>query len=261
MIEMKIIQLSLVILFLLSSAYSVNAATLDLVRSTVEYADNVDQGEILEFVWNTPSLSNEEVRYLIKDIPSEFGVSESSVQISSDMGTFDKIIKSSKITLKSTTALNVNLEVKINISIPSDCPENTYTLKLAEMIGSDSDMLNPSSIDIVVQKSSTNPPSATILHPNGGESIPIGTQVQVSAHASDDTAVTSVTFSYSSNGGSDWNSIGAGTRVSGTAKDGIWNGTWNTNSLGAGSNYLIRAVADDGTSPDEDQSDSTFSLT
>nr|QNO43843.1 hypothetical protein HEAIHDEL_00005 [Methanosarcinales archaeon ANME-2c ERB4] len=177
------------------------------------------------------------------------------------MGTFDKIIKSYKIVLRSTTALNGNLEVKINISIPSDCPENTYTLNISEMVGSDSDMLNPSSIDIIVQKSSTNPPSATVLHPNGGESIPIGTQVQVSAHATDDTAVTSVTFSYSSNGGSDWNPIGAGTIVSGTSKDGIWNRTWDTNGLGAGSNYLIRAVADDGTSTREDQSDSTFSLT
>ena len=65
----------------------------------------------------------------------------------------------------------------------------------------------------------------------------------------------------SSNGGSDWNSIGSGTRVSGTDKDGIWNQNWNTNGLGAGSNYLIKAVASDGTSTDDDQSDSTFSLT
>jgi PKD repeat protein len=113
----------------------------------------------------------------------------------------------------------------------------------------------------LIATSEDNPPSITVLHPNGGESIPLGTQVQVSARATDDTAVTSVTFSYSSNGGSDWNSIGAGTRVSGTDKDGIWNRTWNTNGLGAGSNYLIKAVASDGTSPDEDQSDSTFSLT
>ena len=73
--------------------------------------------------------------------------------------------------------------------------------------------------------------------------------------------MTSVTFSYSNNGGSTWNSIGAGTIVSGTDTDGIWNRTWNTNSLGAGSNYLIRAVASDGTSTREDRSDSTFSLT
>ena len=104
-------------------------------------------------------------------------------------------------------------------------------------------------------------PSVTVLHPGGGESIPLGTQVQVSAHATDDTAVTSVTFSYSNNSGSDWNSIGVGTRVSGTDKDGAWNRTWNTNGLDAGSNYLIKAAASDGTSTREDQSDSTFSLT
>jgi len=110
-------------------------------------------------------------------------------------------------------------------------------------------------------KSANNPPSVTVLYPCGGESIPIGTHVQVSAHATHDTVVTSVTFSYSNNSGSDWNSIGAGTIVSGTAKDGIWNGTWKTNSLVDGSNYLVRAVADDGTSTRDDQSDSTFSLT
>ena len=109
--------------------------------------------------------------------------------------------------------------------------------------------------------SEDNPNSATVIHPNGGESIPLGTQVQVSAHATDDTSVASVTFSYSNNSGSEWNSIGAGTRVSGTDKDGIWNQIWNTSGLGTGSNYLIRAVADNGTSTREDQSDSTFSLT
>lgn len=109
--------------------------------------------------------------------------------------------------------------------------------------------------------SASNPPSVTVLYPNSGESIPIGTQVEVSAHAIDDAAVTDVTFYYSSDGGSNWNLIGAGTRVSGTAKDGVWNRTWNTNGLSAGTNYLIKAVASDGTSTGEDQSDSAFSLT
>ena len=116
-------------------------------------------------------------------------------------------------------------------------------------------------VDVDLTPTGTAPPFITVLHPNGGEPIPIGTQVQVSAHATDDTAVTSVTFSYSNNSGSDWNSIGVGTRVSGTDKDGAWNRTWNTNGLDAGSNYLIKAAASDGTSTREDQSDSTFSLT
>jgi len=105
------------------------------------------------------------------------------------------------------------------------------------------------------------PLEVTVLYPNGGESIPVGTQVQVSAHATDDNAVTSVTFYYSNNSGSNWNLIGAGAIVSGTDKDGIWNKTWNTNGLSAGTNYLIKAVASDGTHTDEDQSNSTFSLT
>jgi hypothetical protein len=116
-------------------------------------------------------------------------------------------------------------------------------------------------MDVDLAPTGTASPSVTILHPNGGESIPVGTQVQVSAHATDDTAVTSVIFSYSNNSGSDWNLIGAGTRVSGTAKDGMWNRTWNTNGLDAGSNYLVKANASDGTLTREDQSNSTFSLT
>jgi len=348
----KILFYSLLILFLLSFAYPANAATIDLVRSTVDYTDNVDQSAILEFVWDTPGLSNEEVRYLIKNIPFEFDVSEANVQISSNMGTFDKAIKSSKIALKSTTALNGNLEVKIKVPMPSGCPENTYTLKLSEMVGSDSDMTSPSSIDITVQKSSTKPstpalndpgttdtdgcytvswssvngatsytleedtsssfssptvvhsgagtskyvtdksddtyyyrvkacnaegcsgwsnvedivvsheetaPSVTVLYPNGGETIPIGTQVQVSARATDDNAVTGVTFYYST--GTNWNSIGAGTRVSGTDKDGTWDITWSTAGLSAGTSYKVKAVASEGTLTDEDQSDSAFSVT
>ncbi|MCK4459040.1 MAG: hypothetical protein KAU52_04880, partial [Methanosarcinales archaeon] len=35
-------------------------------------------------------------------------------------------------------------------------------------------------------KSLGEPLEVTVLHPNGGESIPLGTQVQVSAHATDD---------------------------------------------------------------------------
>ena len=50
--------------------------------------------------------------------------------------------------------------------------------------------------------SANNQPIIIVLYPNGGESIPIGTQMPVSVHATDDTAVTSVTFYYSSNGGS-----------------------------------------------------------
>ena len=67
--------------------------------------------------------------------------------------------------MKSTTALDGNLEVKIKIPIPSGCPENTYTLELSEMVGFDSDMTNPSSIDITVQMSSTKPSTPTLNDP------------------------------------------------------------------------------------------------
>jgi hypothetical protein len=106
----------------------------------------------------------------------------------------------------------------------------------------------------------SNQPSVTVRYPNGGESISIGAQVQVSAHATDDAAVTCVTFYYSRDGGSNWNLIGECLKVSGTDKDGAWNRIWNTDGLSAGTNYMVKAVARDGTSTSEDQSDSTFSL-
>ncbi|RCV64772.1 hypothetical protein C5S53_07200 [Methanophagales archaeon] len=98
------------------------------------------------------------------------------------------------------------------------------------------------------------PPTVTVVYPNGGESIPIGTQVKVSAHATDDNAVTGVTFYYSCDGGSNWDFIGEGVKVTGTDKEGIWNRTWDTRGLSTGTNYLIKTVVN------EDRSDGMFSL-
>jgi hypothetical protein len=112
----------------------------------------------------------------------------------------------------------------------------------------------------ITKTSASNQPSVTVRYPNGGESILTGTQVQVSAHATDDTAVTCVTFYYSRDGGSNWDILGEGARISGTAIDGVWNRTWNTKELSACTNYMMKAVASDGTSTSEDQSDGTFSL-
>ena len=103
--------------------------------------------------------------------------------------------------------------------------------------------------------------SVTVEYPNGGEEIAVGDVVEVSASASDDTEVVSVSFSYSADNGSTWNAIGAGSMVSGTVKDGIWNVSWNTAGLSLGNEYLIKAVATDNEDyTGEDTSDSTFSL-
>ena len=127
-------------------------------------------------------------------------------------------------------------------------------------VGDDNVTLSGSEEYYITKTSVSNLPSVTVRYPNGGESILTGTQVQVSARATDDAAVTCVTFYYSSDGGSNWNLIGEGVKVSGTDKDGRWNRTWNTDGLSAGTNYMIKAVASDGTLTSEDQSDSTFSL-
>jgi parallel beta-helix repeat protein len=128
-------------------------------------------------------------------------------------------------------------------------------------VGDDYVTLSGSEDYYISKTSVSNQPSVTVRYPNGGESISIGTQVRVSADATDDTAVTGLTFYYSSDGGSNWALIGEGVKVSGTDKDGRWNRTWNTNGLNAGTNYTIKAVASDGTSTSEDQSESAFSLT
>ena len=128
-------------------------------------------------------------------------------------------------------------------------------------VGDDYVTLSGSEEYYITKTSVSNLPSVTVRYPNGGEIILIGTQVEVSAHATDDNAVTGVTFYYSRDGGSNWNLIGEGVKVSGTDKDGTWNRAWNTEGLSAGTNYMIKAVASDGTLTGEDQSDSTFSLT
>jgi hypothetical protein len=125
-------------------------------------------------------------------------------------------------------------------------------------VGEDYVTLSGSGDYYITKSSTSNLPSVTVCYPNGGEAISIGTQVQLSAHATDDAAVTGVTFYYSSDGGSNWNSIGAGTRISGTDKEGTWNSAWNTDGLSAGANYTIKAVASDGTFTNEDPSDSSF---
>jgi hypothetical protein len=104
-------------------------------------------------------------------------------------------------------------------------------------------------------------PAITVVYPNGGEEIAIGTSVDVSADVSSGSAVTSVVFEYSNDNGGSWNAIGSGTLVSGTATDGTWNATWDTLGLPVGDEYQIKANATDSVGLSvEDQSDSTFSL-
>jgi len=105
------------------------------------------------------------------------------------------------------------------------------------------------------------PTTVTVVYPNGGEEITIGTSVDVSADVVGGSDVTSVVFEYSSDNGGSWNSIGSGTLVSGTVTDGTWNATWDTLGLPVGNEYLVKANAtDSGGLSGEDQSDSTFSL-
>jgi hypothetical protein len=116
--------------------------------------------------------------------------------------------------------------------------------------------ITPFEINVTVQ----GPTTVTVVYPNGGEEITIGTSVDVSADAQSSSAVTSVVFEYSSDNGGSWNSIGSGTLVSGTTTDGTWNATWDTTGLPVGDEYLIKANATSQGQSAVDQSDSTFSL-
>ena len=127
-------------------------------------------------------------------------------------------------------------------------------------VGEDYVTLSGSGDYYLTKTSLSNQPSVTVRYPNGGEAISIGAQVQVSAHATDDNAVTGVSFYYSCDSGSNWDILGEGARISGTAIGGVWNRTWNTKELNAGTNYMIKAVANDGAFTSEDRSDGTFSL-
>jgi parallel beta-helix repeat protein len=185
--------------------------------------------------------------------------------------TNEQTFRTTNITVNGTASDNVavsKVEVKVglgdwqtasgttswNKSVTLENGSNTINARAADTSG------NTNETRVTVSYKMLANLTVTILYPNGGEFIPVGTQVPVSVHANDDTAVTNVTFYYSHNGGANWNLIGSGIRVSGTDKDGIWNGTWNTSGLSAGSNYLIKAVASDGTFTIEDLSDRNFSL-
>ena len=146
------------------------------------------------------------------------------------------------------TATNAST-FRINVSDPT----GTYTASETFTAGP----ATTKTINITVG----GPPSVTVIYPKGGEEIAVGDVVEVSASASDDTEVVSVSFSYSADNGSTWNAIGAGSMVSGTVKDGIWNVSWNTAGLSLGNEYLIKAVATDNEGNTvEDTSDSTFSI-
>jgi len=110
-------------------------------------------------------------------------------------------------------------------------------------------------INVTVSKG----PEVDVIYPDGGEVLTIGTVEEVSASVVGPNNITSVNFTYYD--GTDWNTIGAGIRVSGEPTDGIWNASWNTVGCPEGDAYLIKAEAtDEEGGIADDTSTSTFTL-
>jgi hypothetical protein len=110
----------------------------------------------------------------------------------------------------------------------------------------------------------SRPPVVTVIYPNDGENISIGSTVTVNASVDDDfgpTGVTGVKFSYSNDSGVTWHDIDQGQYDSGD----VWNCTWDTAVLnkGPGGTYKIMANATDNSTVGYavDTSDDTFWLT
>ena len=99
-------------------------------------------------------------------------------------------------------------------------------------------------------------PTVTVIYPNGGETL--SGMVTLNATATDtDGTITSVVFSYSADGGTNWNGIGDGNSVG----NDVYTYSWDTTSVADGSNYKIRAVATDNDGAiDEDTSDNVFEI-
>jgi hypothetical protein len=152
--------------------------------------------------------------------------------------------------------MNPNADDTNTFSINVSNPEGTYKAETDFTAGP----FDTKTVNLTV----VGPPNVEVLYPNGGEEIPMGTTVEVSAHAEDDVGVTAVWFNYSCDNGSTWISIGVGVlQPGGTATDGMWNASWTPEIPGncTWSECLVRADAVDGDGETAtDTSDGTFSL-
>lgn len=98
-----------------------------------------------------------------------------------------------------------------------------------------------------------NSPEVTMLCPNGGEIIPVGSEVESCWQGQDqDGDDLTYLLAYSDNGGDDW--IPIASDLTETCH------TWATKNLPIGNQYMIKVIATDGVNTKEDRSNETFSL-
>lgn len=98
-----------------------------------------------------------------------------------------------------------------------------------------------------------NSPKVTILSPNGGEALPIGSKAEICWQGQDqDGDELTYLLAYSNDGGNDWIPIASDIRE--TCH------TWNTKGLLPGNQYMVKVIATDGVNTEEDRSNGTFSL-
>ena len=98
-----------------------------------------------------------------------------------------------------------------------------------------------------------NAPEVTMLYPNGGEFISVGSEIKSCWHGQDqDGDNLRYLLAYSDNGGEEW--IPIASKLTETCH------AWETKNLPPGNQYLIKVIATDGVNTKEDESNETFSL-
>ncbi len=97
-------------------------------------------------------------------------------------------------------------------------------------------------------------PSVVVGRPNGGENFPAGSVQNIQWTATDDVGVTSVSLSYSTDGGSQWIDIPGGTNI-----DNSGNFSWTLPDI-ASSSVRVSVSASDGVMTGSDASNGNFSI-
>jgi len=132
--------------------------------------------------------------------------------------------------------------------------EISFHLNVPYVEGTESIQLkNPNGTVLGSIAVSPNSPQVNVRYPNGGEILPIGSEV-MSCWQGQDNDGDDLTYllAYSKNGGNDWIPIASDLKETCYA--------WTTKGLPPGDQYMVKVIATDGMNTTEDKSNKTFSM-